>query len=442
MQGYLDILGIPLLACLAMLGILSYVGIHVLMREVIFIDIALAQIVAVGATWAHVCFQAREDSFLYYALALGLAILTAAFYAMARRRISQIPIEAVIGVTYAIAAAGALFIVGKYSAGGHVHVQQMLSGSILWATWTDLWVSAAGFAVVGTTFFLLREPFTAVSENYEDALCSGMAVAWWDFLFYVLVSIVIAVAVRIGGVVLVFAFLIIPATTSACFACGWIPRLLIAWGTGALASVLGLLFVARLDFSVGPSVALFLGIGLALAALTRVCRARQALSVMALAATAYVGLLVFCPATSSGLESRAGRAAPLPDAGAFQAFLPPEGEPADRPPRASVERAEDMIALRSLFHDVTDTGLRVEIVRRALDMERRAGVSLAIEWLEENPPLFFRQQVLDDLNRIARGSMDYDVTKPFSDASNQAAIKRLKSLVCEPQPGGATRSSD
>jgi zinc/manganese transport system permease protein len=436
MQGYLDILGIPLLACLAMLGILSCVGIHVLMREVIFIDIALAQVVAVGAIWAHVCFQAREDSLLYYAFALGLAVLTAAFYAMARRRIRQIPIEAVIGVTYAIAAAGALFLVGKYSTGGHVHVQHMLSGSILWATWTGVGVSAAVFGAVGIAFFLLREPFAAVSEDYEAALCSGMAVGWWDFLFYVLVSIVIVFAVRIGGVVLVFAFLIIPATISACFAAGWRPRLLIAWGSGALASVLGLLFVGRLDFSVGPSVALFLGICLALAALVRIWRARYAISAIGLTATAYVGLLVLCPAASSGLAPR--EICTVCNIGEMPpGSLPPAPEEkAELTASERLEKAKDTEALQALFREVADAPLRVEIVRRLLEMDRRVGVSLAIECLEGDPPLFFRQQVVDALDRLAGGSTGYDVMKSFSDAENQAAIKRWMSLVQHPAPGG------
>jgi hypothetical protein len=297
-------------------------------------------------------------------------------------------------------------------------------------------VSAAVFGTVGIAFFLLRKPLAAVSEDYEAALYSGMAVGWWDFLFYVLVSIVIVFAVRMGGVVLVFAFLIIPATISACFAVGWRPRLLVAWGSGALASVLGLLFVGRLDFSVGPSVALFLGICLALVAVVRVCRTKQAIPAIVLTATAYVSLLVFCPTSSSGSAPR--EPCTVCNSGEMTVVvLPPSPEEsAELSASERLEQAKDTEALQALFHEVTDAPLRVEVVCRLLEMDRRIGVGLAIECLEGNPPLFFRQQVVDELDRLADGSTGYDVTKPFSDAENQAATRRWRSLVHRPVPGG------
>ena len=264
MQQFLEVLGLPLLACVTMMSILGYLGLHVLEREIIFIDIALAQVVAVGAIGAHLAFGAHGDSPVSYGCALGAALAVAAFYAFARQRIVQISLEAVIGVSYAIAAAAALFLVG-IAPGGHVHVQHMLAGSILWTSWRDILVCAAVFAVVGLCFYLLRRPLARVSGDYVKARQEGMKVAWWDFLFYALISVVITLGVRIGGVVLVFAFLIIPATVSALFSSRWRVRAGIAWAVGALGSVTGLLFADRFDFSVGPSVALFLGVILVLA---------------------------------------------------------------------------------------------------------------------------------------------------------------------------------
>ena len=258
MLQLIQILGLPFLACITMGGILGYLGIHVLKREVIFIDIALAQIAAVGSIVAHLAFEVHGDSILAYICSLGCVLLAAAFYALVRRRITQISLEAVIGISYAITAAGALFLIG-IAPGGHVHVQTMLSGSLLWATWRDVILGFVLFSVVGIAFFMFRKPFNNISNDYHSAAVKGMNVVWWDFLFYALLGIVITMAVRIAGVVTVFAFLIIPATVSALLAKRWGSRIFIAWLTTLTASVAGLLFAYYLDFSVGPSIVLFSG---------------------------------------------------------------------------------------------------------------------------------------------------------------------------------------
>jgi len=273
MPNVIELLGLPFLACLTILAIMGYLGIHVLMREVIFIDIALAQIAAVGAVVAHVAFHAHSDSVPGYACAFGCTVVAAAFYSVVRRKVEQIPLEAVIGVTYAIAMAATLFAVGV-APGGHLHVQQILAGSILWAKWTDVASCAVAFSGVGLCFYLFRKPLSRISEDYERARSEGLRVVWWDFLFYTLLGVVITLAVRIAGVVVVFAFLIIPATISALFTPRLGARLVIAWVCGGVASLSGLLFSYYLDFSVGPAVALFLGVVLVLAASTSGLRAK------------------------------------------------------------------------------------------------------------------------------------------------------------------------
>ena len=250
MTPLLEMFGLPCLACLLMVGILGYIGLHVLKREIIFIDIALAQMAAVGAIVAHVALGAHGDSLLGFACAFGFVLAAAAFYAVARKRITQVSLEAVIGVTYAIAAAAALFLVG-------------MAGSILWTTWKDILWCAIVFSTAGFGFVLFRKPFRKISDDYDRAGRAGMRVVAWDFVFYALVGLVITIAVRIGGLVVVFGFLIMPAVASAVFSSRWGVRLIITWALGAAASVGGLLFANYLDFSVGPSVALFLGIVLA-----------------------------------------------------------------------------------------------------------------------------------------------------------------------------------
>jgi zinc/manganese transport system permease protein len=273
----IHVFGIPFLLCLAMITVLGYLGIHVLKREVIFIDIALAQIAAVGSIGAHLAFGAHGHSVLGYSCAFGATLLAAAFYALVRRSVVQIPLEAVIGVSYAIAAAGALFLLG-IAPGGHVHIQQMLAGSILWATWTDVVTSGVVFGLVGLCLFVFRKPFEQISESYGSSPRDQQRMIRWDFFFYALLGLVITLAVRIAGVVLVFAFLIIPATLSALFAPGWRERLVVTWITGGLAALLGLLFAERFDFSVGPSIALFLGAALVLVGLLRLCRVEKTIA--------------------------------------------------------------------------------------------------------------------------------------------------------------------
>lgn len=267
-MSILAMLGLPLLACLLLTGILSYLGLHVLKREVIFIDIAVAQVAALGAIAAHMFFHVHGDSPQALACAVVATLVAALFFAVARSRVSRIPIEATIGITYAIVAAGALFLIGK-STCGHTHVQEMLTGSLLWVEGQDLAWTALVFGIAGAGFALCRQPFQEISDNYENAVVEGRRVALWDFLFYALCGLVITFAVRLAGVVVVFCFLIIPATASALFSAKWHTRLLIACLVGAIGSIAGLLFCHFLDFSAGVSVALFLGILLAILSVIR-----------------------------------------------------------------------------------------------------------------------------------------------------------------------------
>ena len=264
MSDLVAMLGLPLLACLLMGSILSYLGIHVLKREVIFIDIAVAQVAAVGALAAHLAFDVEDGSLISYLCSLACVLAMGGFYSVSRRKVAEISIEAIIGISYAITAAGALFLIGV--APGHAHAEEMLAGTLLWVTGRQLLVGLVVFAAVGFVLYLVRKPISAVSRGYAAAAADGLNVAWWDFLFYALLGVVITVAVRLSGVVTVFALLVIPATTSALFATSWLSRLLLAWLAVVIASTAGLLFSYYLDFSMGPAIALCLGTLLAVVA--------------------------------------------------------------------------------------------------------------------------------------------------------------------------------
>ncbi len=261
-----QILGLPFLACIIMSSILGYLGIHVLKREVIFIDIALAQVAAVGSIASHLLFGAHGDSPIAYTCSFVFVLLAAAFYAFIRSRIFQISLEAVIGISYAIAAAGALFLVG-IAPGGHIHIQHILSGSLLWTGWRQIITSMVVFSVVGVCFYLIRKPIIEISNSYQKDITKDLRVVFWDFIFYVLLGFIITLSVQAGGIVVVFAYLIIPATISVILARRLSTQLAVVFIAAVIASLGGLLFAYKFDFSIGPSIALFLGCELILVSL-------------------------------------------------------------------------------------------------------------------------------------------------------------------------------
>ncbi len=259
------------IACLTILGILGYLGIHVLEREIIFIDIALAQIAATGSTLAFILFRQQlteENTYILRLFAICFTLIAAAFFSYVSKRVSQISQETVIGVSYAIAAAATLFLLAT-AAGSDVHMEEMLTGSILWAGWPDIIHCAVVFAAAGIFQYIFRKKFIGISSDYEGAEKCGLNVMWWDFLFYASMGIVITYTVEIAGVLLTFAFLIIPGAFSALFAQSWKKRLLIAWTLGVLTSVAGLAFSYRFDFSCGPSMVSIMGLVLIAAALVK-----------------------------------------------------------------------------------------------------------------------------------------------------------------------------
>lgn len=266
MPQLIEIVGLPFLACIMMGSILGYLGIHVLKREVIFVDIALAQVAAVGAIVSHLVFETTDNSTLSYVCSLAAVFCVGAFYTITRTSIIQISLEAIIGISYAIAAAAALFLVGV-APGGHMHVQQMLSGNLLWTSWQDVISGLVVFSMAGFCIYLIRKPLINISNNYQQTFTNGHKVIFWDFIFYLLLGVVITLSVQIGGVVIVFAYLIIPATISAIFSSSLGVQLMIIWIASIVASLLGLLFAYYYDFSIGPAIALLLGIELLISAL-------------------------------------------------------------------------------------------------------------------------------------------------------------------------------
>ncbi len=260
----LDILAAPFAACLVLAGIHCYLGIHVVMRGVIFVDLALAQIAAMGVAVAAAA-GFEPHSGMGYVFALGFTFIGAGVFAIGRFHDARVPQEAVIGIVYAVSSALAILLFSKLPIGKE-EIDHMLVGRLLFVDWAEVGVTAAVYAAIGALHVALRRRFFAISEDSDGAVAQGIRVRLWDFVFYLSFGAVVTSSVQIAGVLLVFSFLIVPAVCAMMFFRGVAPRLVAGWGFGFAVSVIGLAASAVWDLPTGASVvATFGGLFLACA---------------------------------------------------------------------------------------------------------------------------------------------------------------------------------
>jgi zinc/manganese transport system permease protein len=246
------ILWAPFLMCLVLTGIHAYLGVHVLAREVVFVDIALAQIAALGATEAFLLGW-ETDTWESYAFGLGATVAGALVLALTRTRRRHVSQEAVIGVVYAASSAGAVLLADR-AAHGAEQVRTMLVGNLLAVRGPEVAEVALLYALVGLFHWFCRRPFFLISTDAEAAYRQGWRVRLWDFLFYASFGVVVTSSVRIAGVLLVFSYLIVPALAGIMLGGSIRSKLLIGWGFGTLVSVIGMVASAALDLPTGATV--------------------------------------------------------------------------------------------------------------------------------------------------------------------------------------------
>ena len=348
----LDILGLPFLACLVLTGIHVYLGLHVLARGVIFVDLALAQVAALGITVAYLAGHPIQSPAAYW-YALAFAVAGAALFAVSRTRRAAIPQEAIIGIVYVVSAAAAVLVVDRAPQGSE-HIKQLLVG--------EVGAVAALYAVVGAGHWLLRRPLLEISLDPEAARARGRRIAAWDLCFYVSFALVVTSSVRMAGVLLVFSYLIIPAALGTLLASSIKGRLAVGWAAGALVSATGLAAAYRWDLPTGASVVTTFG---ALAALTALAlgagaiwrgvraqgwRALRGMALVASAAVALAGLLLLAFPAMDHLWLDLLEAG-LPRVRTF--FLTARERETDTESRAAVARADaELERLRTLQQDV------------------------------------------------------------------------------------------
>jgi len=264
----LALMWVPFLMCLVLTGIHAYLGLHVIAREVIFVDIALAQIAALGATAAFLWGYDLE-SWGSYVFGLSFTILGASVFALTRSRERRVSQEAVIGVVYAVSAAAAVLVADRTPHGAE-HLRSMLVGSILAVSGSEVIKVACLYSVIGLFHWLCRRPFLLISTEPGKAYNDGWRVRGWDFLFYASFGVVVTSSVRIAGVLLVFSYLIVPTLAANLLGGSVARRLAVAWGFGTFVSVVAMVASAILDLPTGATVVCAFGLVLlVLAVVTR-----------------------------------------------------------------------------------------------------------------------------------------------------------------------------
>ncbi len=259
----LDLMITPIVAGLVILSIHAYLGLHVIAREVIFVDLAFAQIAALGTT-VGLLMGIEVGSPLSLLGALGFTLIGALLFSFTRLEDSPVPQEAIIGIAYVVASAAVILLAG-FTAEGAEHIKETLTGTLIWVGWRQIGIMAAVYVALGIFHWFFRRRLLEVTFAPDRA----SRLYLWDFIFYVTFGIAISFSVEIAGVLMVFSALVIPAVIAFLFTHRFVPALFLAWASGAVAIVAGVLFSFWWDVATGPLLVCVFGAALIVAALLR-----------------------------------------------------------------------------------------------------------------------------------------------------------------------------
>ncbi len=429
-----DIMAAPFAECMVLVAIHTYLGIHVLRRRVIFVDLALAQTAALGTTVGFL-FGIMPDTTAALIFSMIFTFVGAAIFALTRIRGERVPQEAVIGLFYAIMAASAVLVVQKTH--GAEHMDDILVGSILWVKWADVGIAAAAYAFIGVVHYIFRKQFLLISENPDEAYKRGMNVKAWDFLFYLTFGFVISFSVRVAGVLLVFVFLVAPAIMAFMITNRLKPQLLIGWTMGTIVTVLGLLISFVADLPSGPTVISFYGIVLVIGALAvYIYRAQQKLLVTrwigigsALTAAAAVGIF--------GVGSWLSNTSLAQSEHHHHAAHQHSAEIKSVASNVEVRLAGATDEMKQWFNGTVtpeviaryaeqeDHDSRLEMIRGEVETDVKQGLALLVHFLDvERPSLFFRSEAADLLKQKSGRDFGYD--PQVGRGKNRAALQAMR----------------
>jgi zinc/manganese transport system permease protein len=268
--GMLEFLAAPFVASLILTGIHAYLGVHVVERGVIFVDLSLAQIAALGATITILLPFSNGDPHapVTYWVSLAFTFIGALLFSTIRSRSARIPQEAIIGICYAVASAATILAMSKATSESE-HLKDMLVGNILAVSWPEVRETAAPYGAVGLFHYVFRQKFLAISMNPAGAAAEGLSIKLWDFLFYASFGFVVTSSVAIAGVLLVFCYLIVPSVAAMLYSQTIGSRLAIGWTMGTIVSALGVYLSLKLDLPTGATIVCTFGLVLIIMAAVR-----------------------------------------------------------------------------------------------------------------------------------------------------------------------------
>lgn len=272
MNDAVTFLGPAFAMCLVIAALHVYLGMHVLAREVIFVDLSLAQLAALGAAIASVL-EVSEEGIGVPAAGFALTVVGSAIFAFTRRARAHLSQEATVGIVYAVSTALMVLVLSR-SPHGAEHIKGLLVGSLLLTLWEDVWTILLMYAVLGAVHWALARRFVRLSWEPDEA-AREPHVELWDFSFYLLFGIAITISVRVAGVLLVFSFLIVPAVITRLFSQKILPRLAAGFGVSVVASVLGLWASWDMDLPEGATIVAAFGALLVIAGIARALMPRE-----------------------------------------------------------------------------------------------------------------------------------------------------------------------
>jgi len=266
----LAFLAAPFAASLILTGMHAYLGVHVVERGVIFVDLSLAQIAALGASIAILMPMTGGDPHapVVYWISLAFTFIGAAVFSTVRGHRARIPQEAIIGICYAVASAASILAMSKATSESE-HLKDMLVGNILAVSWPEVAKTAALYGAIGLFHYVFRRKFLAISMDHSGAVDRGVSVRFWDFLFYASFGFVVTSSVAIAGVLLVFCYLIVPSVAAMLYAETVGRRLAIGWTMGTVVSAAGVYLSLVLDLPTGATIVVTFGVVLAVMAALR-----------------------------------------------------------------------------------------------------------------------------------------------------------------------------
>ncbi len=413
-----DIMAPAFFECLILVGIHSYLGIHVIKRKVIFVDLALAQVAALGTTVGFL-FGILPDSTGAYWFSLGFAILGAAIFSLSRFRNEKIPQEAVIGLVYAVVAAVAILVIDKAPHGAE-HIKELLTGSILWVKWSTIGQAALVYSGVGIFHFIFRKKFLLISNNPEEAYRQGINVRFWDFLFYVSFGIVITHSVGTAGVLLVFVFLVVPAIASIMITDVLWKQLTIGWSMGLIVSVIGLYISYAADLPSGPTVVALYGLTLLAVALILFIirsqdRKKAAAKVVLGIAVAFIIAVGFHFLGEAFSRHYEHSAVIDPPADTVLKETSVKGQPA---PLADLNKAYD---------SSDDTMEKLELAKKIASLNPKTGIEHLIDLLEASEFPFIRDEILRAIQPFTKNQFGYKTDG--DNKSNFQALRKMRQWV-------------